>query len=576
MTMQFKKKTAKAIIPFLIVALILANGAIVLALQEFTVEPIHLTLSGNVPKDVYFQKLFKIGDTYLAGSAQYANTAYPGLYSSTDLETWHAVYDSGAGTSRSYQQNGSYLLTYIYDNGRTVPHYSSDAVDWYEVKFPDAYSCYNVTEVYDEWFLFRAQRNADGKNGDGILATADFASWKFIEDFPALEENHVFNEYDLRYNDDAWYIYSSFHNRSAGAGEDAYLTNVYKAAALPNGASSWTKLGSINQSDGPIASDWLEWTAAGDPVINAGYQLYTSTNWTDWKEYTRPEASDPTTALLFAMMFKLDKQMLDQDLYYMSFIVDDDGRQIGLYSGTGGEIDGAGQSVLQISTDGGETFTPTVAQVYYGDTLVSPSADAPPDGGDEETPDGGDTWQNPFGDVKPADWFYGDVEFAVKNGLMTGVSDTAFSPNTRMTRAALVTVLYRLEGSPAASEGDVPAFSDVDYESWYADAVSWAAGAGIITGVGDSRFAPNVNVTRDQMATILLNYAIYAGDGPEGAWTIHLDFEDTTDIRDWAIEGAMWCYMKGIITGKPGNLFDPLGSATRAEAATMLHRFMLL
>jgi hypothetical protein len=567
------KKTVKLIVPFLIVALILANGAIGLALQEFTVTPIQLKLSGNVPEDVYFQSLFKIGDTYLAGSAQYANAAYPGLYSSTDLETWHAVYDSGAGSSRNYQQNGSYLLTYIYDNGRTVPHYSSDAVNWYEVKFPDAYSCYNVTEVYDDWFLFRAQRNADGKNGDGILATADFTSWKFIEDFPALEENHVFNAYDLRYNDDAWYIYSSFHNRSAGAGEDAYLTNVYKAAALPNGAGSWTKLGSINQSDGPIAYNWLEWTAAGDPVINAGYQLYTSTNWTDWKEYTRP-ASELTNELLFAMISKLDKEMLAQDLYYMGFIEDDDGRQIGLYSGTGGVIDGAGTSVLQVSTDGGDTFTPIVAQVYYGDTLVSPSESAPPDDGGEDTPDGGDTWQNPFSDVKPADWFYSDVEFVVRNGLMTGVSDTAFSPNTYMTRAALVTVLYRLEGSPAVSDGI--AFIDVDDGSWYADAVSWAAGAGIVTGVGDLKFAPNNNVTRDQMATILLNYAIYAGDGPEGEWTIHLDFEDTADIRDWAIEGAMWCSMKGIITGKPGNLFDPLGSTTRAQTAVMLHRLMLL
>jgi hypothetical protein len=94
-----------------------------------------------------------------------------------------------------------------------------------------------------------------------------------------------------------------------------------------------------------------------------------------------------------------------------------------------------------------------------------------------------------------------------------------------------------------------------------------------VSGVGDNLFAPEDSVTREQTAAILLNYAGFAGVTPQGAWAVRLDFADADAISDWAVQGAMYCYMKGIIGGKPGNLFDPQGQATRAEISAMLRRF---
>lgn len=186
-------------------------------------------------------------------------------------------------------------------------------------------------------------------------------------------------------------------------------------------------------------------------------------------------------------------------------------------------------------------------------------------------------FDNPFGDVKPGDWFFDDVGFVYTSGLMTGTGteSSLFSPDMPMSRAMLVTVLYRLAGSPDAS-GLPNAFTDVPEGSWYGSAVAWAAANGITSGVGGNRFAPGDNVTREQAAAFLLRYARLIGKGPVGKATGGSDFADKDKISDWALEGAMWCSMIGVITGKPGDngmLFDPQGNATRAELAAMLHRF---
>jgi hypothetical protein len=194
-----------------------------------------------------------------------------------------------------------------------------------------------------------------------------------------------------------------------------------------------------------------------------------------------------------------------------------------------------------------------------------------------DTASNGNMPDNPFGDVDPNDRFYDDIIFAFTNGLMTGTGtkNPLFSPGMPMTRAMLVTVLYRLAGSP-----DPPAlpdaFSDVPEDAWYGNAVAWAVANGITQGTGNNRFNPEGIVTREQAATFLLRYARLVGKGPVGKITINIDFADRDNISDWALEGAMWCYMYGIMTGKSGKdtlLFDPQGNATRAEIAAMLHRF---
>ena len=176
----------------------------------------------------------------------------------------------------------------------------------------------------------------------------------------------------------------------------------------------------------------------------------------------------------------------------------------------------------------------------------------------------------PFTDVRESDWFYEDVAFAYENGLFAGTSDTTFSPNASMTRAMLVTVLYRLEGQPAVNGRS--GFSDVQYNGYYEDAVTWAADNGIVNGTSTTTFSPNANVTREQMAAILYRYAQYkkyntaASSGLNG-------FTDHASVSGYAAASLEWAVAEKLVNGSNGKLM-PTGNATRAQVAAILHRFV--
>ena len=176
----------------------------------------------------------------------------------------------------------------------------------------------------------------------------------------------------------------------------------------------------------------------------------------------------------------------------------------------------------------------------------------------------------PFTDVLESDWFYDDVAFAYENGLFAGTSDTTFSPNASMTRAMLVTVLYRLEGQPAVNGRS--GFSDVQYNGYYEDAVTWAADNGIVNGTSITTFSPNANVTREQMAAILYRYAQYkkyntaASSGLNG-------FTDHASVSGYAAASLEWAVAEKLVNGSAGKLM-PTGNATRAQVAAILHRFV--
>jgi len=179
----------------------------------------------------------------------------------------------------------------------------------------------------------------------------------------------------------------------------------------------------------------------------------------------------------------------------------------------------------------------------------------------------------PFTDVKVGDWFYGDVYYMWENSLMNGTSDTLFSPGGLVTRGMVVTVLYRMEGRPDVSELANP-FGDVAEGLYYTDAVKWAADNKIILGYGDGKFGPSDNVTREQLAAILYRYQQYAENiAPETATA--QEFADAGSISGYAKEFVDKLVMQGIINGRPNNLFDPQGNATRAEYAAILHRYLV-
>jgi len=178
---------------------------------------------------------------------------------------------------------------------------------------------------------------------------------------------------------------------------------------------------------------------------------------------------------------------------------------------------------------------------------------------------------NPFIDVNEGHWFYDDVKYVHQNGLFAGTSANTFSPQMPMTRGMVVTVLGRLAGIDIADySGD--SFDDVNTVQWYAPYVKWAAELGIVSGVGNNNYAPDADISRQDLAVILYNYAVKMGITLPETETA-ADFDDGSDIAGYASAAVTAMQKAGIINGKPGNVFDPSGTATRAEVAAMLHRF---
>ena len=176
-----------------------------------------------------------------------------------------------------------------------------------------------------------------------------------------------------------------------------------------------------------------------------------------------------------------------------------------------------------------------------------------------------------FKDVKETDWFYEYVMYVAENGLMNGVSEDEFAPNNTLTRAMLVTVLYRNAGQPATDKS-IP-FSDVDMSAYYADAVLWAKQNGIVNGITEIEFAPNSNITREQIATIIYRYAQY-----KGMETVtmeeNLHFADADEISEYAVSAMNWAVGTGLLKGKTTTTLNPKDNATRAEIAAILQRFI--
>lgn len=198
------------------------------------------------------------------------------------------------------------------------------------------------------------------------------------------------------------------------------------------------------------------------------------------------------------------------------------------------------------------------------------SGDSGTSGGSTDTPEAG----NPFTDVHKTDWFYDDVMFVYENGLMAGTSGTTFSPYSNTTRAQIAVIFYRLAGSPEVT-GESP-FTDVKQEPgtlWYYNAVIWAQQSGIMGGYGNNLFGPNDPVTREQLASIFYSYAKYKGYDVSATGSLD-SFTDKDSVSAWAQEAMKWAVGNGIINGRENNLLDPKGTATRAEIAAMLHRFI--
>ena len=188
------------------------------------------------------------------------------------------------------------------------------------------------------------------------------------------------------------------------------------------------------------------------------------------------------------------------------------------------------------------------------------------------TPDGGTSGSgSTFADINKTDWFFNAVIYVQQSGLMSGTSETTFSPQLAASRAMIATVLYRMAGRPHVTGKS--SFTDVSSGMWYTDAIEWAAQQNIVSGYGNKRFGIDDAVTREQLVAMLYRYA--QQNNLDITLTGDLsDFADKDKISDWATDSMKWAVGKGLISGKGNGILDPSGTAIRAEIAAILMLFL--
>ncbi len=210
-----------------------------------------------------------------------------------------------------------------------------------------------------------------------------------------------------------------------------------------------------------------------------------------------------------------------------------------------------------------------------GDVTVTVTfkEDTSSDKDEEETKDEETTDETALGflDVSRNDWFYSAVEYVVNHDVMSGVSDSSFAPNATLTRGMLVQILYNLEDRP--DNNGINIFTDVTTDAWYTDAVIWANNENIVSGMGEGIFAPNAEITREQMALMLYNYAQCKGYDVSASAELSA-FTDGADVSSWASHAVQWAVAEGLMSGMGNGTLAPQGTATRAEVSSIMMRFM--
>lgn len=225
----------------------------------------------------------------------------------------------------------------------------------------------------------------------------------------------------------------------------------------------------------------------------------------------------------------------------------------------------SGGKDVALTDNGDGTYTFTMPS---GDVAITATFAEDPNW--EEPEDPATDVSEIFTDVPANHWAKAAIQYVYDNGLMTGVSDTAFAPEATTTRAMIVSMLARLENVTSAADAG---FSDVDASDWYATAVNWAAANGIVSGISDDTFAPNDPITREQLAAMLMNYAQYKGlDTTARADLSH--YSDAENISSWANDVLSWAVAEGLLAGVTDDQLQPQGQATRAQVAAILERFL--
>ena len=179
----------------------------------------------------------------------------------------------------------------------------------------------------------------------------------------------------------------------------------------------------------------------------------------------------------------------------------------------------------------------------------------------------------PFNDVGTNDWYYSSIKYTYQKGIIKGATETEFRPNAKFSRGMLVTILWRMEGEPKVT--NAKEFADVTSGKYYYNAIKWATSKGIVNGYSNGKFGPEDNITREQLAVMLRNYAKYKGKNVSQTADIS-KYRDSGKTSGYAKTSVQWAIAKGIISGKDnGTRIDPQGTASRAEAASMIYNYCI-
>jgi|GEM_PF-4680224 len=236
-----------------------------------------------------------------------------------------------------------------------------------------------------------------------------------------------------------------------------------------------------------------------------------------------------------------------------------------------------GVTAMTLVYDAGKTPTGSVGLDGNGGGSDSDTASGKKDETETKTDDATTTdttaivATGTFGDVADNAWYAEAVEYVAAKGLMNGVGEGNFAPNSKLSRAMLVTILHRYAGMPPVDGGKT--FNDVPLDTWYSDAALWAAEIGVVNGVGEGNFAPNDDITREQFAVIMFRFARHLGIDTSAAADLS-GYDDADSISSWAKDAMAWANAVGLINGRSATELVPNGTATRAEAATLLMRFI--
>ena len=227
--------------------------------------------------------------------------------------------------------------------------------------------------------------------------------------------------------------------------------------------------------------------------------------------------------------------------------------------------------VVQMISAGNTTVTAQTSNHIVTSIPVT-VLDNTPDPGDQPDPPEPPIYEFPFGDVAEDAWYYGAVDYAYKNNLIKGTSETTFEPDVAMTRAMFVQLAANMSGITDTEEYPQTPFTDTASDGWYKTAVAWAYSNSLVLGTSDTTFEPNTAITREQMCVFLMKYAQFMEVVPELDNTKKAFFDDD-EISEWAKDAVYYCQKAGFVSGVGDNRFNPKGTASRAEVATLFTNF---